>query len=399
MRRERLRRYLEAEPATAAERLSDLLEAIEKKQPAYLLDLLDAIEDAHVTSKNVFLCCTSVRDALYKLVFAGDPDQQSSAIAHLLACGDVDVFDLIWDLGQHYGNKISSSAIHPLADAIFRETTPLDIALDGFRSGIARAERMNESGPLKLLRRIQRQAKLVGFETMIGTQLKSRYWAFLKEFSGNKLLLLGSSSTGKTYLAEMLHRNFRDGKFVKVDCANITKKEMAASIESAIDGTLLLDEVHSLATKGSIQKSMLVPIRDAQNKNKMLIVSATDKMRPDQVNGNPLKLDDALWNRIGLCQAFDVPSLCDRQTDLREWIQARASAKYIELDQPLLEKFAVCFTYPHNIEDVNALVEELSAKTRICLQSHRLDEAGINVIRPHLTGQALIIVNACIPQP
>jgi hypothetical protein len=392
-RREELRRYLESEPAVFSDRLSSIIKPLSDKGSFILLDLIKAATETRMVSEQILLRCMDIQKGLRKIVLSGDKENFLPALDLLLRCPNINVFDVLWDIG---------CKVVPLPESVYTSLSAainllsIDDALKGLSCCHSRALDIGQTRIARLILKIQKQTKLVGLDNVVGPHIRERLRDFLRSYNGKKLILLGDSSTGKSHIAEVIHNNLKNGRFVKFDCPNETIASIRERIISADGGTLFLDEVHALSDKSRVQDRMLMPLSEVQDKTQ--IITATDRITAEQLRNheNPLRLNKALWRRIGLGNQFEVTPLNTRRTDLREWIESECRARYIELDEPLLEKFVSGFDYPNNIDDVKALASELASKTQSYLKEYKLSEEGLEQINANLTGRGKDIVENCL---
>lgn len=207
-------------------------------------------------------------------------------------------------------------------------------------------------------------------------------------------LLLGEQGTGKTLFAKAIHNaSKRNGKFLKVNCANIgtelfesqlfgykkgafsgADKDNTGYLESANNGTIFLDEVGNLPA--DLQAKLLTVIEDrcflpvGSNESvhvNVNMVFATNKNLKEAVRKGDFRAD--LYSRIKVF-SYKLPPLRERKGDvslLTKYFIKMFAAEYgkHELEElPVNEegiKFLDSQKWPGNTRDLKALIKKIIA--------------------------------------
>lgn len=396
--RRELRPWLDGHRSELGGLLPAIIETMADRKPGCLPDLVEIVCEEQLSDPEVMLSCPVVIGGLRRLVFSGGQEHFLRAVELLVRSRRTDVFDLVWDLAGGGDPVLPPGVLNVLANELLdRYRVRLNDMLERFASSYARSTTPTNAAAKELLRRLQRELKLVGFEGMIGSRLRRAFWDFLRSDSGNRpLLLLGESRSGKSFLARIANANSGGGEFVEVNCPSAKREKIEKDIQAARGGTLFLEEVHGLARKTAVQTRMLRDLNEYEHE--VLVISATDRISEENVATDcPEGIDPALWNRLVGCP-FTVPPLRERRDDLQEWIRAEAHRMHIEIADSLVIRLGEGHDYPRNVKDVRDLVDDLAAKARLHLKSYLIDEPALKQIRGRLSALAKHIVDACFPE-
>jgi two-component system response regulator AtoC len=157
----------------------------------------------------------------------------------------------------------------------------------------------------------------------------------------SNVLILGESGTGKSLVAELIHKNSprRDGPFISINCAAIPETLLEAElfgykkgaftgavadkkglIELANGGTLFLDEIGDLPL--GLQAKLLkfletyefIPLGDVQKKKvDIRLISATNKNLEELIEEGKFRED--LYYRLSVIE-IKIPPLRERKEDI-----------------------------------------------------------------------------------
>lgn len=205
------------------------------------------------------------------------------------------------------------------------------------------------------------------------------------------VLLLGENGTGKSLLAQLVHRwsGRRDRTFVKLDVGGLAptlfeselfghvrgaytdaRQERAGRFELADGGTLFLDEIGNLPLEQ--QPKLLRAIEDGEfervgssrtQRVDVRIVAATNSDLAAEVQAGRFRQD--LLYRINTFQAR-VPPLRERRDDIlplaRHYL-ARACSRYgreLPSLEPSAERALLAYSWPGNVRELSHAMERVA---------------------------------------
>jgi PAS domain S-box-containing protein len=206
----------------------------------------------------------------------------------------------------------------------------------------------------------------------------------------SNILILGESGTGKSVLAQYIHKISRrkNGPFLAINCAAIPEELLESElfgyakgaftgasklgkeglIEAANSGTLFLDEIGEMPL--SVQAKLLQVIQEKQfipvgsNKIKKVdirIIAATNKNLADMVKDKAFRED--LYYRLNVID-IHLPPLSERKEDIVPLIYNflnKFNQKYNEnkviSDESL--NILIHYSWPGNIRQLENLIERL----------------------------------------
>jgi PAS domain S-box-containing protein len=206
----------------------------------------------------------------------------------------------------------------------------------------------------------------------------------------SNILILGESGTGKSVLAQYIHKlsNRKNGPFLAINCAAIPEELLESElfgyskgaftgasnlgkqglIEAANGGTLFLDEIGEMPL--SVQAKLLQVIQEKQfipvgsNKIKKVdirIMAATNKNLDDMVKGKAFRED--LFYRLNVID-IHLPPLSERKEDIIPLIYNflnKFNHKYNEnkvISEECLN-LLIHYSWPGNIRQLENLMERL----------------------------------------
>ena len=204
------------------------------------------------------------------------------------------------------------------------------------------------------------------------------------------VLLEGEPGTGKTALAEHIHRlSGRPGEFVKASASHIpvnlelahlgghargaytgADRDQPGLLETAHRGTFFLDELGNAS--GAVQEILLQVIEDGTIRRvrelrtrplDVKIVFATNADLPAMIARGVFRRD--LYDRLGFLK-IHVPSLRDRRDEipglLRHYLQVEAAALGLEFEPALsaeLLTWLYAAPWPGNVRELENLCKRL----------------------------------------
>ena len=209
------------------------------------------------------------------------------------------------------------------------------------------------------------------------------------------VLFLGESGTGKTMLAEYIHRNSRrgGGPLIVINCAAIAKELLESELfgyapyaftnasdkgktgllELADKGTILLDEIGDmpLDLQGKIlhavETQTVTPVGGHESRPiDVRILAATNKDLGELVRRGEFR-EDLLW-RLNTLE-IKLPPLRERREDIL-YIADHVRNTYNELNgtdirfTPALEQFLQHYDWPGNVRQLKNTVEKMLFTTR-----------------------------------
>ncbi len=246
-------------------------------------------------------------------------------------------------------------------------------------------ERLEDSNLMANLHREYRLEDIIGRSDKFAELLKSAMMISTLEVT---TLLLGETGTGKTQLAELIHKNSnrKDAPFVEINCASLPEslaenelfgsapgghstatRAVKGKITAADGGTLFLDEIGELAlgTQAKlltfIQSGNYYPLGSAEvHSSDVRLILATNTNLQEKIANQTFRED--LYYRI---HAFELvlPSLRDRQQDivlLAEHIIDDCCKKHRFATMRMLpeaEHSLIQYSWPGNIRELQSVVE------------------------------------------
>ena len=212
--------------------------------------------------------------------------------------------------------------------------------------------------------------------------------------SGPPILILGPTGTGKTCLAQIIHKySGRSGEFVAMNCSAYTEELMEAELFGyrkgaftganetrkgrlfqANNGTLFLDEIGSMSLNmqakllKAIEEKSFYPLgADKQEHSDFRIISATLEALKALITQGRLRLD--FFQRIhGL--TVNLKPLRERACDISPLIrQFTRGTRQLSL-APDAKTFMLQYEWPGNIRELKKLVDLLvsGTETRVTLE-------------------------------
>jgi PAS domain S-box-containing protein len=206
----------------------------------------------------------------------------------------------------------------------------------------------------------------------------------------SNILILGESGTGKSVLAQYIHKISRrkNGPFLAINCAAIPEELLESElfgyakgaftgasksgkqglIEAANGGTLFLDEIGEMPLSVQakllqvIQEKQFIPVGSNKVKNvDIRIMAATNKNLSDMVKGKAFRED--LFYRLNVID-IHLPPLSERKEDIVPLIYNflnKFNQKYNEnkviSDECL--NILIHYSWPGNIRQLENLMERL----------------------------------------
>ena len=219
--------------------------------------------------------------------------------------------------------------------------------------------------------------------------------------SGSPILILGQTGTGKTCLAEIIHKHSgRAGEFVSMNCSAYTEDLLEAELFGykkgaftgaaetrkgrllqAHNGTLFLDEIGAMSLNmqakllKAIEERSFYPLgSDKTEHSDFSIISATLEDIQELITRGRLRLD--FFQRIhGL--TVNLKPLADRRDDIFPLIRRFMRGAMQLSFAPDAKVFMIKYAWPGNTRELKKLVELLvsCAETRVTLET----------VRKHLT--------------
>ncbi len=204
------------------------------------------------------------------------------------------------------------------------------------------------------------------------------------------ILLLGESGTGKTSIAQYIHKKStrKEGPFITINCATIPshlleselfgyapgaftgakKNGKIGLVELADGGTLFLDEVGEIPLNLQskflelIQEHRFTPVGDIKSKYiDMRIISATNQNLAELVKEKKFRED--LYYRLNVIN-LEIPPLKERPEDIKDLISyflEKYNLKYHTFHEFSKESKDILLQYswPGNIRELQHMVEQL----------------------------------------
>jgi DNA-binding NtrC family response regulator len=204
----------------------------------------------------------------------------------------------------------------------------------------------------------------------------------------SNVLILGESGTGKSLVAELVHKNSprRDGPFISINCAAIPETLLEAElfgykkgaftgavadkkglIELANGGTLFLDEIGDLPL--GLQAKLLkfletyefIPLGDVQKKKvDVRLISATNKNLEELIEKGKFRED--LYYRLSVIE-IKIPPLRERKEDipvLVYYFLEQASKQHNKKIKGIINEalsYLLNYDWPGNIRELRNAIE------------------------------------------
>jgi len=211
----------------------------------------------------------------------------------------------------------------------------------------------------------------------------------------SNVLILGESGTGKSLVAELIHKNSprRDGPFISINCAAIPETLLEAElfgykkgaftgavtdkkglIELANGGTLFLDEIGDLPL--GLQAKLLkfletyefIPLGDVQKKKvDIRLISATNKNLEKLIEEGKFRED--LYYRLSVIE-IKIPPLRERKEDipvLVYYFLEQASKQHNKKIKGITNEalsYLLNYDWPGNIRELRNVIERAVILTR-----------------------------------
>lgn len=204
----------------------------------------------------------------------------------------------------------------------------------------------------------------------------------------SNVLILGESGTGKSLVAELIHKNSprRDGPFISINCAAIPETLLEAElfgfkkgaftgavtdkkglIELANGGTLFLDEIGDLPL--GLQAKLLkfletyefIPLGDVQKKKvDIRLISATNKNLEELIEEGKFRED--LYYRLSVIE-IKIPPLRERKEDIPVlvcYFLEQASKQHNKKIKGITNEalsYLLNYDWPGNIRELRNVIE------------------------------------------
>jgi transcriptional regulator with PAS, ATPase and Fis domain len=204
----------------------------------------------------------------------------------------------------------------------------------------------------------------------------------------SNVLILGESGTGKSLVAELIHKNSprRDGPFISINCAAIPETLLEAElfgykkgaftgavadkkglIELANGGTLFLDEIGDLPL--GLQAKLLkfletyefIPLGDVQKKKvDIRLISATNKNLEELIEEGKFRED--LYYRLSVIE-LKIPPLRERKEDipvLVYYFLEQASKQHNKKIKGITNEalsYLLNYDWPGNVRELRNVIE------------------------------------------
>jgi len=204
----------------------------------------------------------------------------------------------------------------------------------------------------------------------------------------SNVLILGESGTGKSLVAELIHKNSprRDGPFISINCAAIPETLLEAElfgykkgaftgavadkkglIELANGGTLFLDEIGDLPL--GLQAKLLkfletyefIPLGDVQKKKvDIRLISATNKNLEELIEEGKFRED--LYYRLSVIE-IKIPPLRERKEDipvLVYYFLEQASKQHNKKIKGITNEalsYLLNYDWPGNVRELRNVIE------------------------------------------
>jgi DNA-binding NtrC family response regulator len=204
----------------------------------------------------------------------------------------------------------------------------------------------------------------------------------------SNVLILGESGTGKSLVAELIHKNSprRDGPFISINCAAIPETLLEAElfgykkgaftgavadkkglIELANGGTLFLDEIGDLPL--GLQAKLLkfletyefIPLGDVQKKKvDIRLISATNKNLEELIKEGKFRED--LYYRLSVIE-IKIPPLRERKEDipvLVYYFLEQASKQHNKKIKGITNEalsYLLNYDWPGNVRELRNVIE------------------------------------------
>lgn len=220
------------------------------------------------------------------------------------------------------------------------------------------------------------------------------------DLSQKSVLILGESGTGKTHLAKVIHDVGSDPKapFVALNCSQFNdstidselfghikgsftgaNKDKIGLIEHAQNGTLFLDEVHSLSPRAqqkllkALDEGIIYPLGSEKPKHiNFRAICASCENLEKLILENSFRRD--LYNRIKTFELYLKP-LRDRKADILPLIEFCIDKKLrkVVLEDDVKE-ILVAYNWPSNTREIEDLVENWHIRGLGIIQKNDLPE-------------------------
>jgi DNA-binding NtrC family response regulator len=209
------------------------------------------------------------------------------------------------------------------------------------------------------------------------------------------LLLLGASGSGKTYVADRIHRlSRRRGRFVGINCTHLPadptalRSELVGHVKGAFtgaveaktgqlfladEGTLFLDEVESLGRDA--QAFLLTLLEGSEDLVPLGAPASKGRPRPSfrlisaskqRLNESPLRHD--LAQRLGAGDFIHVPSLEERRQDIptlaHRFVEELAAEQQVDCElTPDALAYLMEQKWPGQIRELRATVKATAVRS------------------------------------
>lgn len=202
-----------------------------------------------------------------------------------------------------------------------------------------------------------------------------------------RILIEGETDSGKTLLAEIIHRaSGREGEFVVVNCPSIPENlfeselfghrkgaftgasyERKGLIGEADGGTLFLDEVSEipLFLQGKLLRFLDTSLyrrvgEDKERVSKCGVIFATNRNLKKEVEEGRMRKD--LYFRINVHTLF-IPPLRERKEDIEDIAKYYCMKNGFSIDESAIKELKE-YNFPGNVRELENILENLGRKGR-----------------------------------
>ncbi len=228
--------------------------------------------------------------------------------------------------------------------------------------GDLRQSYTNNSAVEEFLLKIESDLRIAGLSNVKGPSLRRQY---ARELIGSgvidskkSILIVGSSGTSKTFLAQMIARNSNHSNLRLVNSGGDAHKDLKEALMAATlyPTTILLDEVYALP--GNMQVSFLAEFGRSNIDMRIISTSST----PVEVLQQSLKPD--FFYRINEWLVRLKP-LAESRPDVEEAIRALVEERHrMDIEDRLVEHLRDSHNWPDNYRGVERVMETLCRKCR-----------------------------------
>ncbi|MBZ9650435.1 sigma-54-dependent transcriptional regulator [Psychroflexus montanilacus] len=222
------------------------------------------------------------------------------------------------------------------------------------------------------------------------TEKATELWSYAKQVAPTQMsvLITGESGTGKEYVAKYIHENSKrkDKPFVAIDCGalpeSIASSELFGHVKGAFTGadrdkkgqfeyanggTLFLDEIGNLSYESQVKLLRVLQERKIRRVGgnqeidiDVRIIAATNENLDSAIAENEFRND--LYHRLNEF-SLNIPSLKDRQEDLKEFVDyfiqeacEELDKEKVSIDNQVLEDLK-SYDWPGNLRELKNLMK------------------------------------------